>query len=190
MYLNEMRVLITGATGMLGARLAPYLASQGCKIFSHGMSKKADYNTDLCDVDQTASMLDELSPDVIIHLVCLSNVDKCEDDQDLAYRLNVLTTDNIVKWAEKHEARLVYISTDQVYDGEGLHKEEQVTIRNTYALSKYCGECIARSANSIILRVNFFGKSLTPGRVSITEWILDALHTGRSGDRRVGEGGG
>lgn len=171
-----MKILVTGATGLLGGRLVPYIASQGYDVISHGMTKGADYKADLCSIEETNIMLDEIKPELIIHLACLSNVDACEQDKNLAYRLNVLTTENVVKWIENNPGtRLVYISTDHVYDGDSVHKEEEVTIRNTYAFSKYCAEVAASRINSISLRVDFFGKSMTAGRSSFTDWIINAL---------------
>lgn len=171
-----MRILVTGSTGLLGSRLVPYLLRKGYDVVTHGMTKLADYNVNLCQPIETYEFLDELKPDLIIHLVCLSNVDICEENKDLAYRLNVLTTENVTQWLSDNKgSKLVFISTDHVYDGCQIHTENNVTIRNMYAFSKYCAEIVATKVNSIILRVNFFGKSFTKERISFSDWVKSSL---------------
>jgi len=171
-----MKILVTGATGLLGGRLVPYLKSEGHEVVAQGFSQSADFNIDLCLSNETYEFLQELKPDLIIHLVCLSNVDLCEKDKNLAYRLNVLTTENIVYWIESNrDSKLVYVSTDHVYDGKNIHLENEVTIKNTYAFSKYCAEIVATKVNALVLRVNFFGKSNTSGRSSFSDWVISAL---------------
>jgi dTDP-4-dehydrorhamnose reductase len=75
----------------------------------------------------------------------------------------------------KSGTHLVQISTDQVYDGPGPHPEEHVSLRNTYAFSKYCAEVAARAVSSTVLRTNFAGRSSSTRRRSFSDWIYDAL---------------
>lgn len=151
-----MKILVAGSTGLLGGRLLPFLREKGVKVIGHGMSKSADVNMDLSSSVEARNMLDELLPDVVIHLVCLSNVDLCEKDPNLAYRLNVCCLENMIPWFLDHpKTRLVHISTDMVYDGPGLHNEELITLRNTYALSKYMSELVAHQVKGVVLRTNF-----------------------------------
>lgn len=167
-----MKYLITGATGLLGGRLCPFLVEKGLDIIRHGMHHQADINVDLTSNTHTREMLDHLKPEVIIHLVCLSSVDTCEEDPQAAYLLNICCLKNIVDWINDHpQTRLVHISTDHVYDGPGLHSEEDMTFTNTYALTKYTSELLVLNLNSIVLRTNFFGKSYTSGRQSLSDWV-------------------
>ena len=107
--------------------------------------------------------MNEINPDIIVNLVCLSDVDKNETDQNLAYRLNVKPVENIVQWiqAQQKDIQFIQISTDHLYDGKGLNQEDNVICRNTYASTKFQADQIALEADAAVLRTNFFGKAKT-----------------------------
>lgn len=172
-------IVVTGATGMLGSTLAPLLAAAGHTVLRHGHSGAADLQADLCDYHATAAMLDAAQPDCIVNLVALTNVDTCERDPQAAYLLNTASVEHLARWMKGHPAcHLVQISTDHLYDGPGPHDEQQLTIRNTYALSKLAGELAAGCVPSTVLRTNFFGRSRCAGRVSFSDWLYGALRAG------------
>lgn len=171
-----MKVLVLGATGLLGIPLSDYLEREGYNIIRHGFKSDADYRVDMRDFSEAQRMLDDITPDFIINLIALTDVDRCEKDPNTAYLLNVRPVENILFWALKHpHMKLIHISTDHVYDGVGLHSESDITIRNSYALSKYCAEHVALRGNSCILRTNFIGRSKTPERLSLSDWIVESL---------------
>jgi dTDP-4-dehydrorhamnose reductase len=171
-----VKVLIAGATGMLGATLAPSLTAAGHEVVRHGHGDAGDVACDLTDRQAAEALVDTVSPQTIVNLVALTNVDRCEREPDRAYRLNVLTVENLVAaLAGRDGAFLVQISTDQVYDAPGPNAEENVRLTNTYAMSKYSGELAARLMPSAVLRTNFFGHSAVPGRSSFSDWVLEGL---------------
>jgi dTDP-4-dehydrorhamnose reductase len=171
-----VKVLIAGATGMLGATLAPCLEAAGHDVVRHGHRGAGDVGCDLTDRQAAKALVDEVSPQAVINLVALTNVDRCEREPDRAYRLNVLTVENLVAaLAGRDGAFLVQISTDQVYDAAGPNAEENVRLTNTYAMTKYAGELAAKLMPSAVLRTNFFGPSAAPGRNSFSDWVLDGL---------------
>jgi dTDP-4-dehydrorhamnose reductase len=142
----------------------------------HGFRHASDVQGDLCSTESAARMLDEVKPDVVIHLVCCSGVDACEDDPDMARSLNITCLENVALWIRKNpETRLIHISTDQVYDGDGLHDEDDVALKNTYAKSKHASEKVALDVRGTILRTNYFGKSHTEGRSSLSDWVVEGL---------------
>jgi len=106
-------------------------------------------------------------------------VDRCQTDPQYAYLLNVRVIENIVAWTHlsKRSCHLIQISTDQVYDGPGPHAEEQTTLTNLYAFSKYTGELAAAQIPSTILRTNFVGRSLSQKRKSLSDWLYSALNS-------------
>ena len=173
----KTKVLVTGATGLLGCSLVPLLQKRGHLVISMGHSHASDLNIDLTSYEQAARSLDDTKPDVIINLAALTNVDHCEIHPQDAYLINVKTVENLCTWMKTADqaSHLIQISTDQVYGGPGPHTEDELMICNFYAMSKLAGEFIARTVPSTILRTNFVGRSLCAGRVSLTDWLYNSL---------------
>jgi len=165
---------------LLGSELVSGQYLKEYKIISQSKKSLTDFNVDLEDFDQVCKMLDEVRPDIIINLVGLTNVDYCEKFPSEAYNLNVKTVKNLVNAIQKYSFNsfLVQVSTDQVYDSEGLCGEKNINLSNYYAFSKYCGELISAQTNSVILRTNFFGKSKVLSRNSLTDWLYRELTEG------------
>lgn len=170
-------VLITGATGLLGSSLVPHLKESGYKVITHARSTQADFMFDLADSIKSYEVLGQIHPRVIINLVSLTNVELCEKQVNLAYLSNTRTVENLAHWIETSGAdcHLVQISTDHIYDGVGLHREDKVTITNNYAFSKYAGELAALRVPSTILRTNFIGRSKIGHRESLTDWVYKSM---------------
>jgi dTDP-4-dehydrorhamnose reductase len=161
----------------LGSELISGQYLKGYKIISQSRSSKTDYSVDLADYIQVVKMLEQVKPKVIINLVGITNVDRCEQFPNEAYRQNVKTVENLVDAIQILSSKpfLVHISTDQVYDGEGFFSEKNINPSNYYAFSKYSGELKASQISSIILRTNFFGKSKNFKRSSLTDWLYSEL---------------
>lgn len=172
------KILVTGATGLFGQSLVPQMRAFGHEIVTHGFSNasNADYCVDLSDIIATATMLDEVQPDFVINLVGCTDVDLCEQNPQTAFRLNVRGVEVIARGiSRRRDCHMIQISSDQVYDGQGPHREDAVDITNVYALSKYAGELAALPVGATILRTNFFGPSASGARSSFSDWILDKL---------------
>lgn len=176
------RVLITGARGLLGSELVPLLRVRGHEVVGHARDSGADVHADLSDAPQCAAMLEQVAPHTIVNLVALTDVDACERDPQRTYLSNVRSVENLADCMRRGERRchLVHVSTDQVYDGAGPHQEANVTLRNYYAFSKYAGELAALSAQSTVLRTNFFGPSRIARRRSFSDWLIGALSSGQA----------
>jgi dTDP-4-dehydrorhamnose reductase len=176
-----VKVLLSGANGLRGRRLAVALRRSGRDVVTHGRGEGSDIRGDLREPEDARRALDQAAADVVIHLVSLTNVDQCEREPDEAYRLNVRPVENLVDAMKgmRSRPRLVMTSTDQVYDGPGLHTEDDVVLRNTYALTKFWAERVGAEVGASVLRTNFFGRSRTPGRTSLTDWIIAQASAGR-----------
>ncbi len=166
------RILVTGATGLLGSSLVPALKQAGHEVIAHG-NRGGEVRFDLTDRAATHAALDRARPSVIVNLVAATDVDRCEREPHTAYLLNVRTTENLAAW--KGGSFLVQISTDQVYDGKGPQKESEIKLTNMYAFSKYTSELVALNAGGAVLRTNFFGRSRIPGRKSLSDWVVESL---------------
>jgi dTDP-4-dehydrorhamnose reductase len=170
-------ILITGSTGLLGSTLVPWLKTHGKTIVTHARQTNADYTADLVSKSETFTLLNKIQPSVIVNLVGLTSVERCQDHANESYLVNSQTVENITNWILQSgsNCHLIQISTDQVYDGIGIHTEDQVTITNNYAFSKYAGELAAARVSSTILRTNFVGRSKIEHRESLTDWVYNSL---------------
>lgn len=172
-------LLLIGANGLLGTSLQRKLSKDFDVITLTRQSGNSMYQIDMSSSDDCAKLLKRIQPDIIINLAALTDVDLCERNIKLAYRVNTKVTENISEYArDKKDVFLIHISTDQVYDANNS-SENDIVIHNVYALTKYCGERCLPTANAMILRTNFFGKSLSNN----SEGLCDLMHKlARQGD--------
>jgi dTDP-4-dehydrorhamnose reductase len=177
------KILVAGASGMLGHTFCALLAERGVKHVRHGHSNSrgVDAVADLSDSGQARSLLDELAADVVINLAGATNVERCEAEPDWAKRINVDAVANLAQWVSENPARrLVHMSTDMVYSGIGPHDEENARPINRYGATKLEGEKAALRVGGLVLRANFFGRSLIPERLTFNDAIVAALRSGSS----------
>ncbi len=148
-----MRVLVTGANGMLGVDLCAILEADGHEVVRtdvavrEGVSAGGWEPLDITDTQAVSRCLLGHQPDVVIHCAAYTDVDGCERNPDLAFRVNALGTWNLAAVCGAHHITLVYISTDFVFDGA---KGEPYTEFDTpnplshYGASKLAGEQFVR----------------------------------------------
>jgi dTDP-4-dehydrorhamnose reductase len=173
------KVLIIGSSGLLGTSLVKLLAPLFKLITVTRTSPDSDYNIDMTSTSKSVYLLSEIKPDFIVNLAALTNVDACEDDINLAYNVNTKIAENIAKYSNDREAVfVVHISTDHIYDGENS-SEDDIVIYNSYAMTKYCAEKSFKSDNSVILRTNFFGKSLSQKSEGLCDSIYSLAASGQ-----------
>jgi len=138
-----MKVLITGADGQLGTDLCKALKSQRLLPLTINDGDITDYNF----IEKQCL---SYRPDVIINTAACVRVDDCEDERDLAFKVNALGARNVAVAAEKIGARLVHISTDYIFGGEDNSRSVPYTEFdhpvpcNTYGKSKLAGETLVR----------------------------------------------
>jgi dTDP-4-dehydrorhamnose reductase len=137
-----MRLLVTGARGLLGHDLLRTLAVFPERFDVFAVDHQA---LDVTDRDAVRKMVDDGRPDWIVHLAAYTNVDGAESDVETAFRVNRDGTRSVVAAAEPVGARVLYLSTDYVFDGhrtDGVpYREEDVTApEGAYARSKRAGE--------------------------------------------------
>jgi len=178
-----MKIGITGANGMLGSALVDHLSIL-YKVFAASRSKGIEGKNiewecfDLTDTSLLNEWLNKNKPDIVIHCAAIVNVDLCEDDVGLATELHVKSTKVMADYLDCNNARLIYISTDSVFDGkkQGAYSEaDSVNPLNVYAKTKLMGEKLVLSKNNgLVLRTNIIG--WTQGaNTSFAEWVLESL---------------
>lgn len=155
-----MKVLVTGVTGQLGYDVAAELARRG--IEDKGVGSK---EMDLTDARQVEEVIHAYHPDVIVHCAAYTAVDKAEDESDACMAVNTDGTLAIAKAAKDIDAKMVYISTDYVFDGKGnlpFRTDDEKAPLNMYGLTKLLGEQAVQMLlqKCFIIRISWvFGKN-------------------------------
>lgn len=181
-------ILVTGASGLLGANLLWCACNQGREVVGiyRGHPLRIIgvpmYSLDLIDLSATRKILVTLKPECIVHCAAATNVDWCEDHPAEAERINAQASIMLAQTAHEIGASFLYISTDAVFDGKrGNYSEtdESVPI-NTYGISKLKGEQgVFRShPSALVARVNIYGWN-AQDKYSLAEWILHELENSK-----------
>lgn len=134
----SIKVLVTGVNGQLGFDVVKRLNEIGIESIGVG---RGDF--DITNKEQVEAFILQYKPDVVVHCAAYTAVDKAEDEQELCYAVNVNGTRYIAEACQKIDAKMVYVSTDYVFDGEGndVQKEDKVTAPlNYYGYTKEQGE--------------------------------------------------
>lgn len=176
-----MKILITGATGLLGSSLTIWLRALNHEVVTVSRSgDMSDFAVDFTQQEQVNRYLDQVCPDAIVNLIGLTSVEYCEQNPNDSYRVNCSSVENIVSWIKNRSVTtyLLHISTDHFYDKVTPSTESEIVIRNVYAMTKYAGDLAAQSVNSGILRTNFVGKSKNKNRESLSDWVFNSLSNG------------
>jgi dTDP-4-dehydrorhamnose reductase len=182
-----MRILITGASGLLGLNTALEAANQHTvfgQVHSNALQTEAFtvLKANLVKPGAVERLLDQTQPDWVIHCAALANLEACEQDPDLARELNTAVPRKLAEACQQGGARLLHVSTDAVFDGKtgGYSEEDHPHPLGTYAQTKYQAELAVAAANpdALIARVNLFGWSLT-GRRSLAEFFFNNLSVGK-----------
>jgi len=133
-----MRILVTGANGMLGQDLCPILEDEDFDVI------ETDVDTlDITNPVNIKEKFDECEPDFVIHCAAYTNVDKAEEDKETAFKINTEGTKNLASECKLRNIPIVYISTDYVFDGTKKGKylpSDKTCPINVYGESKYQGE--------------------------------------------------
>ena len=181
---GALKLLVTGASGLYGSKLAELSTARNFQVYSGYSQDQPAYGTpihfDVSDKTRVKEAFQKVNPEVVVHAAALTDVDKCELEKELAWKINVEGTSNIAEAAKESHAFLVYISTDYVFDGEKGHYEETDKTHpiNHYGLTKLESErivkdifgeyCVARG--SVI-----YGSAPAARKVNFALWVLNKL---------------
>lgn len=181
------RVLITGASGLLGGNLARDYATQ-FQVFGvfheHAITipSVSMIGADLARPEITRMVLGKVRPDLVVHCAAATDVDRCQRDPAWADLLNHTMPRGVARAAHATGAKLIHISTDAVFDGiEGNYGEQaRPAPVNTYGKSKLNGEkaVLADCPGALVVRTNLFGWNLMPRKRGLAEWFLNKLESG------------
>lgn len=133
-----MKILVTGYNGQLGYDVVKELNSRSVEC--RGVDRE---DFDITDRDETVGYICDYAPDAVIHCAAYTAVDRAEDDEENCRKVNADGTENIAVACEKLRAKMLYVSTDYVYGGDGeapFETDSPTNPKNVYGVTKLEGE--------------------------------------------------
>lgn len=182
-----MRIYITGIAGLLGNNIVKKLVNRceitGVDILDMEIPNISYEQFSLYDTERLREHIENVKPDAVIHTAAAVNVDECEENPEWAYKLNEEVTGDIADICNILGIKMVYISSDAVFDGEDekLYEEtDLVNPLNVYAKTKLGGEkLVLQYKKNLVLRTNIYGHNIQ-NKKSFGEWIVDSLEEGKT----------
>ena len=145
------------------------------------MSACIDFELDITNSKQVEECIYECKPDIIIHLAAMTHVDNCELEPEIAQKINVEGTENVLK---TFNGKFIFLSTDYVFNGEAgpYSEEDEVDPINVYGRSKSDAEYLVKekSHDWVILRTNVVWNIGGSFQASFADWIVNELSNGRA----------
>ncbi|NML23395.1 SDR family oxidoreductase [Pseudoflavitalea sp. G-6-1-2] len=188
-----MKILITGANGLLGQHLVNELLQQQFQVVATGKgpcrlpfepSEKFSYRSlDITDELEIEKVLSEERADVIVHSAAMTQVDECEKNPELCEKINVYGTTQLLVDAENYSKYIIYLSTDFVFDGLFSPYREDDDLRpvNFYGFTKMQAEAIMHTSEipwAIVRTCLVYGNPLEGTRTNIVSWVRESLQEG------------
>lgn len=133
-----MRVLVTGVKGQLGYDIVKECEKRGIEAIGVDVAEM-----DITDADKVREVITNAKVDAVMHCAAYTAVDAAEENVELCRKVNATGTENIAKVCKELDIKMVYISTDYVFNGEGEHfwqPDEERQPLNVYGQTKYEGE--------------------------------------------------
>ncbi len=185
--METLKLLVTGASGLLGHKVAQLALKKGHEIYSiykeHSINLGTPIKLDLTGQSEVFKVISRLKPELVIHTAAYTDVDGCEINKDLAWKVNAEATKHVAMASTSTGAHLTYVSTDYIFDGEkGFYTEDDSPNPiSYYGYTKLRGEefvkehakewCIARA--SVI-----YGWSQTQ-KLNFATWLINNLNQGK-----------
>lgn len=185
------RVLVTGASGLLGREVLKQFRDRGwiATGLAYSRSEAGLVRVDLRNRDEVVRVLGDSSPSLVVHCAAERRPDVVDKQKEAVLSLNVTATEQLAMLCDERKIRLVYISTDYVFDGTSppYKPEDRPNPLNTYGLTKLEGEkAVLRVPGNVVLRVPIlYGEVLSPEESAVTcllSAVLDATKQANMSD--------
>lgn len=187
-----MKILVTGANGLLGQKLVTLLQTkQDVKLIATARHasvqqiKQGEFRLlDVTDKNQVNTVVKNTKPDVIIHTAAMTQVDECETKREACILNNVTAVEHLVEVCHTNNVHLVHVSTDFIFDGSRgpLDEKAEPAPVNFYGESKLAAEKIIQSSNiswSILRTILVYGITNDLSRSNIVLWVKKSLEEGK-----------
>ncbi len=188
--LIKKRILIVGANGMLGQRAMQFynqldnVQVLGCSVENEPLFSEGDYLCcDLTKRDHVKNVIYDFYPDYIINAAAYTNVDKSEEERELAWKVNVKGVEYLAETCRVLDAHLVHISSDYIFDGKkGPYAENaKPNPLGYYGRTKLASENALRISGAIhtIIRTNVLYGIAENSRPDFVRWVVNSLRAGK-----------
>lgn len=186
--MQKKKVLFTGGSGLLAVNWALSICNDFEVVL--GLHERnisvPGISCVLLNIEQMDDLINDLQsirPDIVIHCAGLANVELCESNPELAYKINVALSEITAKCCKQLGIRFVYISTDHLFSGAAsmMREDAPQSPVNVYAKTKGAAEKIVLSiiGDSLVIRTNFYGWG-TSYRRSFSDMVIDNLRVGKT----------
>jgi len=182
------RILITGSNGLLGQKLVELMSrSQQYNLLLTSLEERSVFGEgtlpyiqiDTTQKQEIRKVMDEFEPEVIVNAAAITDVDKCEVEKELAWRVNVSSVENLMHSAKLIGAHLIHVSSDYVFDGKNgpyceLDKPNPI---NYYGKTKLASENVLKTSgiqHTIVRTIVLYGQGREVKNNFIL-WILKSL---------------
>ncbi len=186
------KILVTGSNGLLGQKLTErILAKKDFELVATGKGAnrfpvKDGYTyaeMDILDAESIENVIAQFSPDVVINTAAMTNVDTCETEKQACWALNVTAVEHLINSCKKHDAQLIHLSTDFIFDGlAGPYKEDaQPSPVSFYGESKLAAELLLQQSDinwTVLRTIIVYGIVSDMSRSNIVLWAKGALEKG------------
>ena len=173
---EKLKIFVTGVNGQLGYEVINEAAVRGFDCVGSDITEqyagickyceKAEYiQLDITDSVAVDNVISQVNPDVVVHCAAWTAVDAAEDNEEKVHAVNVSGTENVAKACEKYDCKMIYISTDYVFDGKGTTPWEADCVNyaplSVYGKSKLLGEkAVSKLQKYFIVRIAWvFGQN-------------------------------
>ncbi len=175
------RILITGGSGFLGTKMREAARGKYNVYFTYQKTAKDKFSKgfkcDIIDRNKVFETIGRIKPFVIIHAAAVTDVDLCEKNRELAWKVNVGGTKNIIDACSKYKIKLIFVSTSYVFDGKKGNYRETDTPQNP---ANYYSETKLEAERQIIAsNINYaIGRTVVLygwGRPNFVTWVLSEI---------------
>lgn len=180
-----MKKILMIGSGLLGSKLAGIVVNEFTMLTTYKehpptTENYKSYYLDIINERDVTVLIKKLNPNYIIHTAALTDVDHCERDKRLAWNINVEGTKHIAEASKETGAKLIYISTDYVFDGEkGMYKENDPTNPiDYYGKTKLQGEKVVNGLRDYIIVRPSVLYGWNPTKLNFVTWVIQVLKEG------------
>jgi dTDP-4-dehydrorhamnose reductase len=181
-YLENGRILVLGATGLLGTNVFRGFISKSETYGTYLQNKPSDhrnfYHLDASSMPELTSLIEKVAPTCIINCLGLADVEVCESRPEANWKINTEVPTKIAQLARARKIKFIQISTDHFYSRVKSPRSEHELVApiNQYGYAKFKAEGFILFCNpeSLVLRTNFFGHSTT-NKKSILDFALNSI---------------